>query len=90
MAKVKHIPSQNIRILEYLETHDGITHFEAEDHLGICRLASRITDLRKLGYAFDTEWVNVKNRWGEPCRVKRYRLAGDEDGGTPDVCENNN
>ena len=79
MAKVKHIPSQNTRILEYLETHDGITHLEAEQLLGICRLASRITDLRRLGYEFDTEWVNVKNRWGEKTRIKRYRLAGDEE-----------
>lgn len=76
MAKVRSIPSQNTRIIEYLKTHDGITHLEAENHLGVCRLASRITDLRRLGYDFDTEWVNGKNRWGEKTRVKRYRLAG--------------
>jgi hypothetical protein len=78
MAKVKHIPSQNTRIIEYLGSHEGITHLEAEQKLGICRLASRITDLRRLGYLFDTEWVEVKNRWGEKTRVKRYRLAVEE------------
>lgn len=67
-------PTQNQRILEYLATHDGITHLEAETHLGVMRLASRIADLKKQGYVFSDEMVKCKNRYGEPCRVKRYRL----------------
>ena len=77
MAKVKHIPSQNTRILEYLDKNESITHFQAEEHLGICRLASRISDLKSMGYVFETEWVNVKNRYGEKCRVKSYKLKGE-------------
>lgn len=78
MAKVDHKPTQNDRILEYLETHGSITQFEALIKLGIMRLASRISDLRRLGYDFESEMVTVKNQFGEECHVKRYRLAGGE------------
>ncbi len=78
MAKVNHIPTQNERILDYLDKKGSITANEAEDYLGIRRLASRITDLKRLGYVFESDWVEVKNRWGEKTRIKRYRLAGDE------------
>ena len=74
MGEVKHIPSQNARIIEYLETHGSITQQEAERQLGIWRLASRISDLKRRGYVFTTEWKTVQNRYGEKSRVKVYRL----------------
>ena len=75
MAKVKHIPTQNDRIIEYLKEHGSITHLSAEQHLGICRLASRISDLKRMGFVFETEWKEVQNRYGEKTRVKSYRFA---------------
>ena len=75
MAKVNHIPSQNKRILDYLEKKGSITQKEAERYCAVQRLASRITDLRKRGYNFESEWITVKNRYGETSRVKRYRLS---------------
>lgn len=74
---VDHKPTQNKRIIDYLRKRGSITQFEALSELGIMRLASRISDLRRLGYAIESEMVVVKNRFDEECRVKRYRLAGD-------------
>ena len=77
MAKVDHKPTQNERIIDYMERFGSITQFEALADLGIMRLASRISDLRRLGYPIESKMVVVKNRFDEECHVKRYRLAGE-------------
>ena len=66
--------TQNQRILDYLDKFGEITQFDAFIDLGIMRLASRISDLRKRGYPISSEMVGVKNRFGEVCRVKKYTL----------------
>ena len=76
MAKVEHKPTQNERILKYIDTFGSITWIEAAMDLGIARLASRICDLRRLGYPITSDMVTVKNRYGEDCHVKRYRMDG--------------
>ena len=78
MAKVKHIPKQNDRIIDYMERFGSITQLEALQDLGVLRLASRISDLRSLGVPIESEMVEVKNRYGEKCHVKRYRLGKGE------------
>lgn len=80
MAKVKHIPTQNERILSYMNEFGSITQFEAFMGLGILRLASRICDLRRLGYPIASTTESVKNRYGEKVHVKRYRLEGESIG----------
>ena len=72
-------PNQNQRILAYMAENVWITQIEAQNECGVMRLASRISDLRKKGYAIVSERVTVKNRWGERCPIKRYRLRGEED-----------
>ena len=67
-------PKQNTRILDYLAENGSITQIEALNKLGVLRLASRISDLRRKGYDFDSEMITVRNQWGEKCRVKRYSL----------------
>lgn len=74
-----HKPTQNDRILSYMDEFGGITQLEAIRDLGVMRLASRISDLRKMGFPIVSNRVKVQNRWGEPCNVKRYSL-GDMDG----------
>ena len=74
MAKIDHKPTQNKRILEYIERKGGITQLEAWKHCGVMRLASRISDLRSRGYSFDCDWIEVTNQFGEKCRVKRYKF----------------
>ena len=75
MGKVKHIPTQNDRIIDYIKRFGSITQLEALQDLGVMRLASRISDLRKLGYPIISESEVVKNRFGENCHIKRYRIG---------------
>ena len=77
MGKVDHKPTQNQRIIDYIKEFGSITQFEALRDLGVMRLASRISDLKRLGYQVESEMVVVKNRYGEECRVKSYRLRGE-------------
>ena len=67
-------PTQNQRIIDYLDAHESITQIEALNHLGIMRLASRISDLRRKGYQIDSKMDVVHNRYGEKCRIKRYSM----------------
>ena len=68
--------TQNKRLLAYLAEHKYITALEAINELGIYRLASRICDLRHIGYKIASEMITVKNRFDEDCRVKRYWIVG--------------
>lgn len=70
-GKVKGI-SQTSRIKAYISEHGGITQYEALIDLGILRLASRICELRQAGEKISDRWREVKNRYGEICRIKEY------------------
>jgi hypothetical protein len=72
MAKV----TQNQRVLDYIAKFGSITQLEALRDLGVMRLASRISDLRKDGYFIIGENETVKNRFNEDCHIKRYRMGG--------------
>lgn len=66
--------TQNERILDYIEEFGSITQLEALRDLGVMRLASRIADLKKLGYPIVSSTESVTNRYDEACRIKRYSL----------------
>ena len=74
MGKVDHKPTQNQRILDYIAEFGSITQFEALRDLGVMRLASRISDLKRLGYPIISTNEAVKNRFGEKCYIKRYSI----------------
>lgn len=63
-------------VLAYIQQHGSITALEADDALGVRRLAARIADLRDQGQDITSEMVTVKNRRGDDCRVARYSMAG--------------
>lgn len=67
--------TQNQRVIAYLEQFGSITQLEALRDLGIMRLASRISDLKKMGYTIESNVEAVENRWEEKCYIKRYRLV---------------
>lgn len=69
--------TQADRILDYMERFGSITQYEALQDLGVMRLASRISDLKKMGYPIKGEIVTVRNRFEEDCYVKRYSLGGE-------------
>ena len=67
--------TQNARLLNWLETRGPITRLEAARDLGIMNLWQRIAELEGLGYVIDHEdQVEVQDRFGNKCRVTRYRL----------------
>ena len=72
--------TQSMRVLGYMENHGCITQFQATSDLGVLRLASRISDLKKNGYPIKSEAVAVKNRFDETCYVSRYSLEVTADG----------
>lgn len=62
------------RVLQYMIDFGSITQLEALKDLGVMRLASRISDLRKLGYPIEAKTETVKNRYQEKTFIKRYSL----------------
>ena len=70
--------SQNMRILEYIKRHGGITSLEASDVLRITRLSARICDLRRMGYP-----IAIKYKLSDDgARYGYYYLSkdGEQDG----------
>ena len=74
MEGVHSKPTQNQRILDYINQFGSITQLEALRDLGVMRLASRISDLRKQGWSIISKRESVENRFGEKCYIKRYSL----------------
>ena len=70
-------PTQAQRVLQYMERFGSITQRDAYNDLGVMRLASRISELRKKGHAITGEMVNVENRFGKIVQVKRYSIKKD-------------
>ena len=68
--------TQNERIIRHLKDYGSITSLEAINEYGILRLASRICDLKAMGYDIKSESARSVNRYGEPIRYARYSLNG--------------
>jgi hypothetical protein len=66
--------AQADRVLAYMEENGSITQIDALNSLGVMRLASRISDLKKKGYLIYSKTEAVKNRYDETCFIKRYSL----------------
>ena len=75
MGRGTYMRTQNQMILKHLQTHKrGLTAMQALDKFGCMRLASRISDLRRMGYSISREMIAVKNRDGDVCYVANYKL----------------
>jgi hypothetical protein len=66
--------SQNDRLLAYMMEGNQVTPMDAWNLLGIYRLSARIYDLQREGVSILREMKEVKNRFGETCRVACYRI----------------
>lgn len=71
MAKVK----QTDRVLAYMQEVGSIIQLDALRELGVMRLASRISDLKRMGYPIVASTESVKTRYGK-ASIKRYSLRG--------------
>lgn len=83
-------PTQNQLILDYIAEFGGITQLEALRDLGVMRLASRISDLKKQGYEITSTVETVKNRFGGTCHIKRYQIKKGENYGRCEMDQNDN
>lgn len=63
------------RILRHLKDYGEISSLDAMREYGILRLASRIHDLKVMGYNIKSTTVSKKNRYGETTHFKVYRLG---------------
>ena len=61
------------KILEYMKTYGSITARDAYK-LGIMRLASRISDLKRAGEKILSETIKVENMDGSTSYVSKYYL----------------
>ncbi len=77
--------SQRAKILQYLQEGETITQMEALKMFKCFRLASRMTDLKKLGVAFDSLFITtpsdkrVKAYFIPDAFAGRHRLELDQD-----------
>ena len=67
--------TQREQILDYIKEFGSITPMEAFSDLGITKLATRISEMRRDGMKFNIETVKRKNRYGKPVHYARYSLC---------------
>ena len=66
------------RILAYMEDFGSITQIQAMNDLGCMRLASRISDLKRMGIPVRKRRVSSKNRYGEKVSFAEYYIPQEE------------
>lgn len=74
--------NQREQILDYLKRFETITPMQAYSDLGITKLATRISEMRRRdGVEFNIEMIKGKNRYGRAMRYAKYSLKGEEKSG---------
>lgn len=73
MAETRTV-TQCERILHYINENGSITQLEALREFGCMRLASRMCDIKKMGYAVEKKMAVAKNRYGEPVHFAEYTI----------------
>lgn len=66
--------TQSERIIDYIKQFGSISPLEAFRDLGITKLATRISEMKKEGMEFEQEFMKSKNRFGETVYYMRYSL----------------
>lgn len=64
--------TQHQLILDYIQDFGSITPMEAFFDLGITKLATRISEMRRNGMQFQIDTVTTKNRYGKTVRFAKY------------------
>ena len=66
--------TQREAILQYIKDFGSITPMQAFADLGITKLATRISEMRKDGMEFRIETVHIRNRYGKAVSYAKYSL----------------
>ena len=64
--------TQRQLILNYIEDFGSITPMEAFGDLGVTKLATRISEMRRDGMQFQIDTVKRKNRYGKTVWFAKY------------------
>ena len=64
--------TQYDRIIDYINQFGSISPYEAFADLGITKLSTRVSEMRRSGIQFNQTWETRKNRYGEKVRYMRY------------------
>lgn len=67
--------SQCERILDYIAENGSITQLDALREFGCMRLASRMCDIKKMGYNVTKRTEKNKNRYGDTITYARYTIS---------------
>lgn len=70
--------TQHEQILTYIRTFGSISPMEAFADLGITKLATRVSEMRKEGISFIKEPITTKNRFGRSAIFMRYKLDDEQ------------
>lgn len=73
--------TQNDRVFKYIHDFGSINPLQALRDLGVMRLASRISDLKELGFDVRKRMVKSENRYGEPVHYAEYYIPAPPKGG---------
>ncbi len=74
MEEIK-LTKRESRVFNYILEFNGITSLEAFVDLGETRLSGCIFQLKQKGVNISTQFIDVKNRYGEARRVKKYFIG---------------
>lgn len=66
--------SQHEQIIAYITNHGSITPMDAYGALGITKLATRVSEMRRKGVEFEITIEKGRNKFGKAVRYARYRL----------------
>lgn len=69
--------TQAERIEAYINKYGSISPMEAFADLGITKLATRVSEMKKDGYVFEQEYIESKNRFGESVYYMRYSFPSE-------------
>lgn len=67
--------TQRQLIIKYIEDFGSITPMQAFGDLGVTKLATRISEMRKDGMQFKIDTVKSKNRYGKTVCFARYSFV---------------
>lgn len=65
---------QQIKVVNYINLYGSITPLDAFRDLGITKLATIVSQLKRLCFVFYQNFESSRNRFGEPCHYMRYWL----------------
>ena len=67
--------TQHEQIEQYIADFGSITPMQAFSDLGITKLATRISEMRKRGYKCNISTIESRNRYGKTIRYAKYSKA---------------